>query len=387
MKIIISGDWHIDASRVGRINPSTDLDFRTEDFLAAIDYMIDYAIKINADLFIMNGDLFKGRTSSHHIETLVAERFRKIATKMPLIINLGNHDYTGKTLTYGFHTYSIIERFQIQNVSINTNISHIPFEQVDLVLYPYFDCKSREGFLNNQELLSFIKNSIDKYPLSKKTKLFVGHGTPEGTMANDSYFFELDSVDEPILPQSMFEPYDMVFFSHIHRCQRVTDKIFHIGSPERVDFAEANEEKGFVVVDTTNNSYEFVSTNPRPMAVLDLSIESGDFVDPTQEIIQAIGGVQDLSKSMLKVSVSCSEQSRMMIDSDQVQKALDKSYFSLPIKYQVSSSEKITRMSEITEALSELEALEKVIAASDLSDSEKTQLLIRGKGILASNEA
>ena len=105
MKVLVTGDLHLDAVKIDRIDVDSDLDLRVKDFFDAFDRVIDHAITNKIDLFILNGDLLKGRSATRLIETLVAERFKKIASKMKLIINLGNHDITPRQFSYGVHTY------------------------------------------------------------------------------------------------------------------------------------------------------------------------------------------------------------------------------------------------------------------------------------------
>jgi len=389
MKILVTGDWHLDACKIGRVNPLTDLDLRIEDFLNAIDRIIDYAIENKIDLFILNGDLFKGRTSSHHIETLFAERIKKITDHMPLGINLGNHDYTSKSLNYNTHTYSIVEKLKIDNVFINTHLNHFIFEDVDVVLYPYYDHKTRSDyeFKNSKEIIDFIDKTIKSYKFTKPCKLFIGHGTPEGTMINEEWFLDLDIIEEPIIPKSILSNFEMSLFSHIHRSHAIGSNIFHIGSPERVDFAEAKHDKGFVVYDTKLHKMEFISTSPRPMLTLDLDLSKLDeFTNPTDYVIKNIEKIEDIDNTLLKVVLSCSQQVRMELDDNKIKNQLTKAYhFTYRVKTFIEERE--SRAVEVTEHLSEATALEKVLESKDFTEDVKKSILIRGKGVIASNEA
>jgi len=385
MKILITGDWHLDQPKIGRINPDTDLDLRTEDVFAAVDYMIDYAINNKIDLFVLNGDLFKGRTSTHHIETLFAERCFKIASHMRFIINLGNHDYTPKQLSYGIHTYSILQRFDLPNTEILTEISHKSFDNVDIVFYPYYDLK-RVQSTNNEELLQWIGSTVNGFELTKDCKLFIGHGTPEGTAIHGSWSFDLDLIDEPVLPQKFFESFDMALFSHIHRCHAITPKIFHIGSPERIDFSEVEDDKGFSIYDTNTKQMQWVSTNPRPMAVFEIDLlKIDEFDDPTDLIIKEFINIPNLDQCMLKISVECSDKTLSLIEHPRLQEALGKAFYvQQPISYSTPKLQK-SRLKEVTEQISEIEALERVVRdRKDFSDTDKEQILLRGRAILGS---
>lgn len=387
MKILVTGDLHIDGSTIGRVCPATGLDFRTEDFLKALDQIVEKALEEEVDLFIVNGDLFKGRTSTHHIETLVAEKFRKVAENTQLIINLGNHDYTPKQLAYGVHTYSILERLDIKNCKINLDLSHQVFDELDLVLYPYYDLKRVPEYKNNETLLATLKEKLDSFSLSKKRRLFVGHGTPSGTIINEDFYFDLDVIEEPIIPTNWFDNFDLALFSHIHRTHWVGEKVFHIGSPERVDFSEAEEDKGFVIYDSSTNKLNWHSTNPRIMYDLKLNLlELGDWDDPTEIIEEKVRGLEKLEEAMVKIQVECSEGTYTRIDQLKLRSLLQKCFYYKPIKYEIPRVQK-TKMKEITEQLNPEQVLEKILASrEDLSELDRKLIYTKAKMLMLAGE-
>lgn len=388
MKFVVTGDWHIDESKIGKVNPESDLDVRIEDTLAAVDRIIDFAISKKCDLFIMNGDLFKGRTSSHHIETLVAQRFQRIASHMQLKIVLGNHDYTARSLAFQNHTYSIIEQFNIQNVEIILDLQHQSHSDVDLVFYPYHDLRSRENFESNESFLSKLADDISKFSYTKPHRIFVGHGTPEGTIINEQYLFDLGSIEEPILPKSIFKDFELALFSHIHRTHWVGDKIFHIGSPERVNFSEADQDKGFAFYDSDVGKMEFISTNPRPMYDLSLDLkEIDDFTDPTELIISHLSKCKQLTQAMIKLKIVCSEKTRLQIDDNQLNAVLQSAFYHT-LRYDiVRTEERYVRIAELTEHITAIDALERVLLSREsLSEEDKKQIVLRGKAIVAMNK-
>lgn len=387
MKILVAGDLHIDGSTIGRTCPTTGLDLRIEDFLKALDKIVDTGLRNKVDLFVVNGDLFKGRTSSHHIETLVAERFRKVANNTRLVINLGNHDYTPKQLTYGIHTYSILEKLGITNCQVNLEISHLAFDELDIILYPYYDLKRLPEFKTNESLLDYLKSKIDQFKLTKPRKLFIGHGTPSGTIINEDFYFDLDIIEEPILPTNWFEKFDMALFSHIHRAHWIGSKIFHIGSPERVDFSEHDEDKGFIIYDSSTNKVEWYSTNPRTMHNLKLNLSNiQEWDDPTEILESKIIELKDLENSMVKIEVECSEATYARIDQIKLRSILQKTFYYKPIKFEVPRIQR-TKMKEVNEQLNPEQVLEKVLSTrEDLSDLDKKMIYTKAKMLMLSGE-
>ena len=384
MKILITGDLHIDAAKIGKINPNTDLDYRTEDFLRAVSYTIDTANKESVDLFILNGDLYKGRTSTHHIETLFAEQLQRLNPSIKRLINLGNHDYTPKQLSYGVNTYSVLMSTNLPDTTFNLDINHFVYPDLDLVIYPYYDLKRVPELETNEKLISWIEDKIGSFKLTKKRKLFVGHGTPAGTIFNEDFYFDLDMISEPVLPLSLFENFDYALFSHIHRAHWIGKKVFHIGSPERVDFGEADDDKGFVIYDTETNKVEWYSTDPRPMKDLKIDLTSlSEFDDPNQILIDAVETIPNLEKTMVKLSVTCNEQVYSIVDHLSLRTSLSKAFYYKTPSFEVNKIQK-TKNKEITEQLTITQALAKVVdARSDLSDQDKTILIFKANAIIA----
>src|SRR5688572_20449167 len=77
----------------GPLNPSTGLPRRLEDFLAALDRIVDGAVAERADLVIMAGDIYKGRDPSPTHQREFARRVLRLSREgIPLILLAGNHD-------------------------------------------------------------------------------------------------------------------------------------------------------------------------------------------------------------------------------------------------------------------------------------------------------
>lgn len=383
-RILITGDIHVDGAKIGKDNPATELDYRIEDVLIALNYIIEVANTEDVDIFVLNGDLFKGRTSTHQIETIIAEMIQqKLNPKIQKWFNLGNHDYTPKQLALGVYTYSIFERLQLPNARFNLDISHISLDDVDVVLYPYYDLKRTTNFETNEELISWISSTVDGFKLNKKRKIFIGHGTPAGTIFHEDYAFDLDAISEPVLPTSMFDKFDYALFSHIHRQHWIGNKIFHIGSPERVDFGEANDDKGFVIYDSKTNQVKWYSTNPRPMVDLKLDfISLTEFDDPNQLILDQLSLIKEPERTMVKVTVECTERVANMIDYPQIKNKLSTFFHHAPLNVKYEKVQQ-TKDKEVTEQLTIEQALDRVVSLKpEYSDNDKLQILLRAKQVI-----
>ena len=64
MKIVHTADIHLGTELYGHYDPLTGASSRLQDFAAALDRAVDYAIQQRIDLFLFAGDAYKTRDPS-----------------------------------------------------------------------------------------------------------------------------------------------------------------------------------------------------------------------------------------------------------------------------------------------------------------------------------
>src|SRR3972149_11914275 len=93
MKILHFSDLHLGVENYGRIDPATGLSSRLNDFLAALDELVDYAVAVRADLVIFCGDAYKTREPTQTQQREFARRIRRLSDAgIPVFLLIGNHD-------------------------------------------------------------------------------------------------------------------------------------------------------------------------------------------------------------------------------------------------------------------------------------------------------
>ncbi len=93
MKIIHFADLHLGVENYGRIDPATGLSSRLNDFLAAFDELVDYALAEKVDLVLFCGDAYKTREPTQTQQREFARRINRLATAdIPVFLLTGNHD-------------------------------------------------------------------------------------------------------------------------------------------------------------------------------------------------------------------------------------------------------------------------------------------------------
>ena len=93
MRIIHTADLHLGTTTYGTEDPSTGLNRRVQDFFAAFDQCVDYAIEKRADALLLCGDTFKDISPSSTLLKMFAIRLRRLTSEgVKVLMLLGNHD-------------------------------------------------------------------------------------------------------------------------------------------------------------------------------------------------------------------------------------------------------------------------------------------------------
>ena len=95
IRVLHFADVHVGMENYGRLDPATGTSSRVRDFLDRVDEVVDYALAHEADLAIFAGDAFKNRDPDPTQQRELAQRFKRLADAMPLLLLVGNHDMPG----------------------------------------------------------------------------------------------------------------------------------------------------------------------------------------------------------------------------------------------------------------------------------------------------
>jgi exonuclease SbcD len=134
--------------------------------------------------------------------------------------------------------------------------------------------------------------------------------------------------------------------------------VVYPGSIERVDFGEANEEKGFCIVslEKGNTQYEFVPTPARKFVKIELDVR--EQVDPTATILQKLKDV-DVTDAVVRLSYVADEEQRGLVDEGLVRDTLHEAFLVVGIT-QVTETTRRQRP-RIASGLSTIDTLERYL--------------------------
>ena len=149
--------------------------------------------------------------------------------------------------------------------------------------------------------------------------VLVAHGTIGGSTvgaANSTAFFR-----EPVIPLSELRglPFDYQAWAHLHRMQMLDKNIWYCGSIDRIDFAECDEDKGWLLVDTVDGELVVAgrSSGARDFIDIDLSTDAEQGWD---ELIA--GDVVDVNGAVVRVQYTATPEQAKTVDHGAIRRAL-----------------------------------------------------------------
>ena len=354
MKILHFADLHLGVETYGRINPETGVSTRLDDFLAALDKLVDYALQNQVDLVLFCGDAYKSREPSQTQQREFALRINRLSTGgIPIFLLVGNHDLPnaiGKaTSTEIFHTLAV------KNVYVSNRPEIRPIETksgiIQIATLPWLrrsallkrdEAKNLTLEQINQSLQQVLTNTIADHVKKLDPKLpaiLAAHvGVATATVGSERL---MAIGQEPfLLPGNIANPaFDYIALGHIHKRQVLNERppMVYAGSLERVDFGEEADEKGFYVVDIEtdkqngrrNTSFEFHPLSGRSFRTISVNLEVGD-ADPTATVLRAIqpNGEDKISGAIVRLQINLPEEVAVQLRDSDIRSALKEAYFS-----------------------------------------------------------
>lgn len=300
MKILHFADLHLGIDTHGSVNSETGLSNRVEDFLGALDAIIERAISEPVDVVLFAGDAFKNRDPNPTLQREFARRINRLSrAEIPTILLIGNHDLPGiENRATSTEIYQVLE---IPGVHVSRWVDLIRLETaagvLQVVTVPWIP---RAVLLAHDQLRRLPDKDIDAQIAevvemlvaekigeldSALPAVMLGHLSLEGAVFGHERSIMLGS-DVTVGPEALnVSAFDYVALGHIHKHQivRLRPPVVYAGSPERVDFGEEKEDKGYVIVDLTEGeqgerraNWEFVKLPAREFLTIRIDARGDD---------------------------------------------------------------------------------------------------------------
>ena len=259
MKLLHTSDWHIGM-------PVGNGSYR-EDQLFFVDELLRVIREEQVDAVMIAGDVYdSGKVSGEAIDT-----WNQAATKVcrdcgiPLIVIAGNHDSADRLAV---HSELLKEsRLYLYGRLINpvepvilddgrVAVWPLPFFQTDAVRARWSEQSEEVG--NQTQAMTIVLDSIRERMEGYACNILLSHSLVSDAELSDSDRSARIGGANAV-PVSVFHGFDYVALGHIHKPQRMNDRVRYSGSPMAYSFgAEETHEKGFVLFDTETGEQRLI---------------------------------------------------------------------------------------------------------------------------------
>ncbi|MDO8498492.1 MAG: exonuclease SbcCD subunit D [bacterium] len=373
MKLLHTADLHIGMINYSKLDPETGLESRLLDFLKTLDLMVDYALKEKVDAFLFAGDAYKTRDPSPTQQRGFGERIRKVAKAgIPVVMVVGNHDTPnaeGKA-----NTLDIYSALEMENVWVSRapEFLNIPTQSGNLQVIT-------APWLHKGE----FKTLGDKLPaMYEKIKpdapaVLVGHLEVEGAIFGSEKGLAI--INDATIPLSLLTDRKLsyVALGHIHKHQVLAKDppVVYSGSPQRIDFGEEKEAKGFVIIDIENKktSFNFIPSDARSFLTIKVALKEEE-PEPTEIILKEIGK-HDVKDKVVRIIIDIPASVTKEIEMDKIKRVLTSAYFIAGISRNVERKERAALDGqEEVERLTPIEALQKYFQSKKYDEKRIKEL-------------
>ncbi|HEY65767.1 MAG TPA: exonuclease SbcCD subunit D [Caldilineae bacterium] len=402
IKLIHFADLHLGMENYGRLDPQTGLSTRVVDFLRAFDHLIDFAAEESVDLVVFAGDAFRTRDPSPTYQREFARRIHRLAhgLRIPVFLLVGNHDLPNAV--GHAHAIEIFDTLEVENVRVARRSDiycietrHGPIQIVALPWVTRSALLTRDEYknLNLDEIHQLMLNKLEGVILGEQglanrldaeiPAIMVAHGTVQGAVYGSERSVMLGR--DLVLPPSLIRhpAFDYVALGHIHRHQCLFDDppAVYAGSLERIDFGEASERKGFVVVELEKGraAWRFVPVNARRFVSIRVR---ADGEDPTRQVLEAIER-HSIADAVVRLTIETTVEAESRLDDAAIRRALAPAFYIAAISREIERPTRLRLGSqESIEALTPIQILERYLIAKQVPPERIDRLLRYAREII-----
>lgn len=306
-RLAITADLHVD--------DYDGIPGRFDDILRTVAWVARTARDRGAEVLVVAGDYSESRTPVR------APRVVKIAAALAegpdrQIHVRGNHDgeWQGESIvtdlarTPGWTGYSARPGFELVG---DVAVCAIPFlDRPWLRTQPGFEMVPESDIFNalaEQYLTIARALYAQAMAAGAAAAVLVGHQQLRGARMTDKQVAFLGDLDLLVDARALSAiGYAAVVLGHVHRAQAVVDDpaspVIYAGSVERVDFAEENEEKSFVLLDVVDGraTIERILTPARRYVTFDGDAPFGADPDLRGAVVRFVNAPADADLASLR---------------------------------------------------------------------------------------
>lgn len=386
MRAVVCGDVHIGAvfglGGPNKLGGNT----RVDDYASTLNWIVDYTINSNAEIFIQTGDLFEVRNPTlEHMAIADAALKRLSRANIATFVIMGNHDYRRAGTGYTSSILSL-SAADLPNVKILIDPKIIHFtsvknKSVNLFLLPYRDRRLFSGKTNgeqSEDLNNQIKSMISAIR-NKDPIIAVGH----------NFFFEGSYQEyggsEVMLDPAAFAGCDVVMMGHLHQSRILSNTAIpclYTGSMEKTNFGDMNLKKNFVDYDISEKKIKIIDTPVRDLLDFTIDLVDSDFSNIIKNLDSELLN-QNVKNKIVRAKIICEDKFFPALDKHVIQEKLYASGAHYVSKIIIEASiKRIVRDNSILMHSDDFSMLKAFIDSQDLDENFRKEILQEAKSII-----
>ncbi|MBW4423126.1 MAG: exonuclease SbcCD subunit D [Nostoc desertorum CM1-VF14] len=341
IKILHLSDIHMGSGfSHGRINPTTGLNTRLEDFVNTLSICIDRALTDAVDMVIFGGDAFPDATPPPYVQQAFASQFRRLMdANIPTVLLVGNHDQHSQG--QGGASLNIYRTLGVPGFVVGDTLTTHCIETrngtVQVITLPWL---TRSTLMTRQEtegsslaevnqllterLRVVLEGEIRRLDPDVPT-ILLAHLMADNASLGAERFLAVGKGFT--LPLSLLTRpcFDYVALGHVHRHQNLNKSnnppVIYPGSIERVDFSEEKEDKGYVMIELERGraEWEFCPLTVRTFRTIEVDVSKAD--EPQAVLMKAIAKY-DIQDAVVRLIYKLRSEQMDLIDSSSLHTAL-----------------------------------------------------------------
>jgi exonuclease SbcD len=385
IRLLHFADLHIGMENYGRLDPATGLNQRVLDFVSRLKEIVDYAQAHEADVVIFAGDAFKTRDPNPTYQRAFARRIMELSRAgIPTVLLVGNHDMP--IIEQRASSLDIFSTLEVPNVIVGRaeavhrvqtrrgllQIATVPWPQRSRLL-KFEEYRGMTIEQLDQEMVKTLDLEIRRLAGELDARLpavLTGHFTLDGAVFGSERNVMLGRDLVVPLGALHLDAWDYVAMGHIHKHQNVNSSnqppVVYAGSPERVDFGEAEEEKGFCWVELRRGEtrWSFVPLAGVRQFVSIYVDATGEGDAPTEAVLRRIAH-HDVKDAVVRVQIKLLQHQEALLRVREIESALADAYFIAGIARHVEREARSRIGLQNPESLTPLELLERYFVSKN----------------------
>ena len=256
MRILHTADWHL-GLELHKLNLWEDQRL----MLRQIQHIVN---EQKIDVIVISGDIYDTALATKEAIQLFDEMMTILCKDMQkqVIVIAGNHDGAQRLASMnqllsfmGLHIYGKLEQVIEPLVIDDIAFYPMPFFHLETFRQVY-DCQ-----IKSYEEAFAIVNKQAKRDIGYHRKILLAHTfCANAAVCESDRFANIGGSD--LVSASVMNGFDYVALGHLHRKQRITERICYSGSPLAYSFSEAVYDKYVLIYDTVCDQVEEIMLIP-----------------------------------------------------------------------------------------------------------------------------